>query len=45
MIYQKANEDDAQIHGKVKEGHERTGSQPEKLYADFLEIVLDHSII
>jgi transposase len=34
MIYQKANEDDSQIHGKLKEGNERRGLQPEKLYAD-----------
>ena len=34
MIYQKSNEDDSQIHDKVKEGNERTGLHPEKLYAD-----------
>jgi len=34
MIYQKSNEEDSQIHDKVKEGNERTGLQPEKLYAD-----------
>ena len=34
MIYQKSNEDDSQIHGKVKEGNKRTGLHPEKLYAD-----------
>ncbi len=34
MIYQKSNEDDSQIHGKVKEGNERAGLQPEKVYAD-----------
>jgi transposase len=34
MIYQKANEDDSQIHGKLREGNEQRGLQPEKLYAD-----------
>ncbi|HDZ27253.1 MAG TPA: hypothetical protein ENH65_12175 [Candidatus Aminicenantes bacterium] len=34
MKYQKSNENDSQIHDKVKEGNERTGLHPEKLYAD-----------
>ena len=34
FLYQKSNEDDSQIHDKVKEGNERTGLHPEKLYAD-----------
>ncbi len=34
MIYQKSNEDDSKIHGKVKEGNEQKGLKPEKLYVD-----------
>jgi hypothetical protein len=34
MVYQNANKDDSKIHGKIKEGHERNGLKPEKLYTD-----------
>jgi hypothetical protein len=34
MIYQKSNEDDSRIHGMLKEGNERRGLKPDKVYAD-----------
>jgi transposase len=34
MIYQKSNEDDSQIHEKIKEGNTHRGLHPKKLYAD-----------
>ena len=34
MIYQQAQEHDSNVHEKLKEGNERRGLKPEKLYAD-----------
>jgi transposase len=34
MIYQRAQEHDCKIHEKIREGNERRGLKPEKMYAD-----------